>query len=356
MQLYSQGQFIHPELHNDLIEEAFSCSLQAAAKQFRKLRDPKVAKLKGGYSSDAILVFLLWLKDIWMYVLEHHLSQQEAIQLVKGYTPKHAWLDVEYYLGMTLESGQSFQGLIDHLSLAFQSCETVSSLIGDFYNWSQKVRETEDMFAEKLQILVRKTVAFKPESLGEANEALKHQFAHNLRDSFFKVVARGQFLDSTDSESFIQFRGYLAMMFGSSGRIAKAVYTAYAAMNSEEISGNTLQDWHLSHNSQKHQNKINAQATKTVLVTLELDKALQENEKLKNLFNPNQLVEAMTKVVSTMMVKEHPKTSQDTKCKGVSSYVSRQWQPQLACGADGCWSPTSPATPVPVYHSTSLMT
>ena len=87
--LYNQGPFTHQELQKDLIEEDLGHSLQAAAMKFRKLKEPKVAKLKGGYSSNASLVFQLWLKDIWVYVLEHHLSQQEAIQLVKDYASKH---------------------------------------------------------------------------------------------------------------------------------------------------------------------------------------------------------------------------------------------------------------------------
>ena len=109
-----------------------------------------MAKLKGGYSSDASIVFQSWLKDIQVCVLEYHLSQQEAIQLVKDYTSEHAQLEVEYYLGLTPDSKQSFQGLIEHLSLAFQSCKTVSSLIVDFDNWSQKAHEIEDMFADEL--------------------------------------------------------------------------------------------------------------------------------------------------------------------------------------------------------------
>ena len=127
-----QGPTIHPELQKDLSEEGFGHSLQAAATKFKKLWEPKVAKLKGGYSSDASLVFQLWLKDILVYVLECHLSQWEANQLVKHYTSEHALLKVEYYLGLMPKSKQSFQELIDHLSLMFQSCETVSSLIGVF--------------------------------------------------------------------------------------------------------------------------------------------------------------------------------------------------------------------------------
>ena len=118
----------------DLYEESFSQSLQAAATEFKKLHEPKVAKFKGGYSSDASLVFQSWLKGIQVYTIEHCLSMWEAIQLVKDYTSEQARSEVEYYLGLTPKEEQSFQGLIDHLSLTFQSCETVSSLIADFYN------------------------------------------------------------------------------------------------------------------------------------------------------------------------------------------------------------------------------
>ena len=209
----------YPEVRN-LYEEGFSQSLQAAATKFKKLREPKVAKFKGGYSSDASLVFQSWLKDIRVYTMECCLSQWEAIQLVKDYTSEQARSEVEYYLGLTPKEEQSFQGLIDHLSLAFQSCKTVSSLIADFYNWFQKTRETEDSFADELQVLVRKIVAQKPEFIHEANQALKHQFAQNLRDPYFGVVARGQCLSSPDSESFTQFRGRLALMFNSWGTAA----------------------------------------------------------------------------------------------------------------------------------------
>ena len=101
-------------------------------------------------------------------------------------------------MGLTPKDEQSFQGLIDHLSLAFQACEMVSSLIADFYNWSQKTQEAKDTFPDELQVLVRKIVAQKPEFKSEANQALKHQFAQNLRDPYLGVVARGQCLSSSD--------------------------------------------------------------------------------------------------------------------------------------------------------------
>ena len=243
----------------------------------------KVAKFKGGYSSDASLVYQSWLKDIWVYILEHHPSQWEAIQLVKDYTSEQARSEVEYFLGLTPKEEQSFQGLIDHLSLAFQSCEMVSSLIADFYDWSQKIWETEDAFADELQVLVRKIVAWKPESIREANQALKHQFAQNLRDPYFGVVARGECLSSPDSESFTQFWVRLALMFNSWGKQCAKASVRTAAMDS----GDQEQ---LSHNSRQRQAKFDAQAAKIASMKTKLNKALQENKKLKSLFSPEKMV------------------------------------------------------------------
>ena len=150
-----------------------------------------VAKFKGGYSSDASLVFQSWLKDIWVYTIECCLSQWEAIQLVKDYTSEQARSEVEYYLGLIPKEEQSFQGLIYHLSFTFQSCKTVSSLIADFYNWFQKTRETEDAFADELQILVRKIIARKLEFISEANQAFKTSVCPKFKRPIFQSGDQG---------------------------------------------------------------------------------------------------------------------------------------------------------------------
>ena len=295
-----------------------------------------MAKFKGGYSSDASLIFQSWLKDIRVYTIECRLSQQEAIQLVKDYTSEQARGEVEYYLGLTPEEEQSFQGLIDHLSLAFQSCETVSSLIADFYNWFQKTRETEDVFADELQILVWKIVARKPEFIHEANQALKHQYAQNLRDPYFGVVARGQCLSSPDSESFTQFRGRLALMFNSQG---KQQQHARATVSATAVESGDME--HLSHNSRQRQSKIDAQAAEIAQMKTKLNKALQENKQLKNLFSQDKMVEAMTKAVSSMTVQSHPSLSpKGTQYQGALSFIGRYRRPQLARGADGTLLPS----------------
>ena len=54
-----KGLFRNLELRRDLYEEGFSHSLQAAATELKILCELKVAKFKGGYSSNVSVVYQL---------------------------------------------------------------------------------------------------------------------------------------------------------------------------------------------------------------------------------------------------------------------------------------------------------
>ena len=85
------------------------------------------------------------------------------MQLIKDFTAEHAHNEVEFYMGMVADEQQTFEGLIQHLKNAFQSRETTSKLISDFYAQAQKKNESEEAFADELQILVCKIIARKLE-------------------------------------------------------------------------------------------------------------------------------------------------------------------------------------------------
>ena len=106
--------------------------LQPATQEFHKMWEPKISKLKGGYISSARLVFQSWLKDICVHVEDRRLTQREVMQLVKDFTTKHAWDEVELYMDMVAEEYQSFKCLIEHLHDTFQSGKTLSELISHF--------------------------------------------------------------------------------------------------------------------------------------------------------------------------------------------------------------------------------
>ena len=96
---------------------------------------------------------------------------------------------------------------------------------------------------------------------------------------------------------------------------------------------------HLSPNSRQRQTKIDAQAAEIATMKTELKKALQENERLKSLFSPEKMVEAMTKVVSVMTMQSCLTSFRGTQYQGASSYIGRPRQPQLAHGANWTLQP-----------------
>ena len=155
------------------------------------------------------------------------------MQLVKDFTLDCVRLEVEYYLGMYPEKEQSFQGLIDHLTTAFQSGETENSLIRDFYNCTQKPKESEGAFADELQILVRKIIARKPKFYLQANEALTHQYAQNLKDQSYGTIARNYLLTSPKEQSFTPFWSQLSLAFRKSDKKDTKAHVRTAAISGE---------------------------------------------------------------------------------------------------------------------------
>ena len=73
------------------------------------------------------------------------------MQLVKDFTAERAHNEVEFYMDMIMDDQQTFDDLVNHLKDAFQSGETISKLIGDFYSWQQRKNELEDVFVDDLQ-------------------------------------------------------------------------------------------------------------------------------------------------------------------------------------------------------------
>ena len=105
-------------------------------------------------------------------------------------------------MGMTADDQQTFDGLVNHLKNAFQLDETVSKFISDFYSCHQKRNELEDVFANDLQILVRKIIAHKPYFRAVANEQLKHQYALKLHDQYYAAIAHSALQTSDHMETF----------------------------------------------------------------------------------------------------------------------------------------------------------
>ena len=72
----------------------------------------------------------------------------------------------------------------------------------------------------------------------------------------------------------------------------------------------------------------------------ELNQTLKENKHFKEMFNPNWLVNVLSKGVSNLYIRGNPKANQSMQYQDSSNYIGRLRQPQLACGANGILMPS----------------
>ena len=75
--------------------------------------------------------------------------------------------------------------MIEHLRMSFESRETFSSLLGDFYARCQKPKVTEDQFLDELKVLSRKVISVCPKWKTQVNEVLKNLFWSLVMEPIF---------------------------------------------------------------------------------------------------------------------------------------------------------------------------
>ena len=224
---------------------------------------------------------------------------------------------------------------MNHLKHAFQSGETVSELISDFYGQHQKKNESEDAFADDLQILVRKIIARKPSFRAEANNQVKNQYGHKLHDQYYVAIAWSMLQTSNPSETFTQFQGRLALTFGSCSKSGKVSSQTAAIETTASVISEVSQEPKLSKNFQQRQHKIDQQNAK--ISSLEA-----QNQKLAQLLKPKFLVKTITKAVaSNFNINEGNKPQQKEQPSGYTGrpYLGKPRPSKLALGIDGSLNP-----------------
>ena len=209
--------------------EVSAAAAAQASKEFRRMRDPKITKFKGGYSADAELTFRSWHADIITHIQDRELDNKAAIQLIKDMTLDNARHEVEYQLdicgGIT-----TYHDLLKHLSIAFQGGDEEANLIADFYSHGQKSKETEEAFADELQILARKVMTRKPNFRQDLDSTLKQRYVSQLADKHSASIAK----TLLKQISFTEFRNELSRVLGTRQRAAaKASVKAVSATTTE---------------------------------------------------------------------------------------------------------------------------
>ena len=176
------------------------------------MREPKIQKLKGGNTSSAQLFITGWIKEVRAVIRDRTLTDQEGVQLIREFTKSKARQQVDFYLDMT--PNPTIEGVLDHVISAFSSGEDESSIKSEFYSCKQLAHESEDDYAEILQILAWKIMIMNPAFQAECNGALIHQFTNGLRDDIIRPLAK-DLVNHKPGIPFIKFHSEVANLSGS---------------------------------------------------------------------------------------------------------------------------------------------
>ena len=192
-----------------------------ALKEFRRMREPKITKLHSRYSADAELVFRSWRAYILANTQDRELDNKAAIQLIKEQTLDNTRREVEFQLDLC-GGVITYQNLLKHLSITFQGGDDEANLLAEFYSRAQKVKESEEAFADELQILACKVIIKKPDFRVNLDTTLKQHYASQLLDHNSASIAKTLLVQMSKC-SFTEFRNKLAQVLDTRRRaISKA--------------------------------------------------------------------------------------------------------------------------------------
>ena len=122
--------------------EVSAAAVAQASKEFHRMHEPKIKKLRGGYSADAELMFRSWKSDILANINDRELNNKSAIQLIKEQTLDNAHREVEFQLDL-YGGNITYQDLLQHLGITFQGGDArqmswQSSIVDDSTQRSQR--------------------------------------------------------------------------------------------------------------------------------------------------------------------------------------------------------------------------
>ena len=123
-----------------ITESVLQNIMQMLASKFKRTREPKIQKFRGGTSSGALLVFKSWMQDIECAIKDRNLNNDEVLQLVKEFSKGCARNNINFYLEVT--DKPSVDGLFENLKQVFSSGEDGQQMLAEFYSRIQNPKES----------------------------------------------------------------------------------------------------------------------------------------------------------------------------------------------------------------------
>ena len=106
-----------------------------------------------------------------------------------------------------------YHELLKHLSVMFQGGEDEANILAEFYSQAQKPKESEETFADELQLLAHKVISKRPAFREGLDTTLKQRYANQLYDCNNSSIAKTLLLQMP-MVMFPQFCNELAQVLG----------------------------------------------------------------------------------------------------------------------------------------------
>ena len=182
--------------------------------------------------------------------------------------------------------------MLQHLGVAFQGGDDEANILAEFYSRRQYAKESEESFADELQLLARKVISKKPDFRVGLDNTMKQRYASQLYDRSNASIVKALLLQMP-TVSFTQYRNELARVLGTRQHSSKGVSTkSVSAIQEGTESGEDEKS--IPRSQHKWDRKINTQSSQIKDLHEKLDGAIAENTQIKEWLNPNTLQTAFT--------------------------------------------------------------
>ena len=274
--------------------EVSAAAVAQVSKEFWCMWEPKITKLHSGYSADAELVFRSWWADILANIQDRELDNKAAIQLIKEKTLDNTHHEVKFQLDLC-GGVITYQNLLRHLSITFQGGDDEGNLLAEFYSHAQKVKESEEAFADELQILACQVIIKIPDFRVNLDMTLKQRYASQLLDHNSASIAK-TLLVQMSKFSFTEFRNELTRVLDTRRHAISKASVKPITSKSIKVEEEDEEDAPTpppkssikpSTSITKKDKKINAQSTQIKDLRLKLDQVVAENSQIRELFLPS---------------------------------------------------------------------
>ena len=203
----------------------------------------------------------------------------------------NAHREVEFQLDLCGGS-ITYQDLLQHLGVAFQGVDDEANVLAEFYSRCQYAKESEESFADELQLLARKVISKKPDFRVNLDNTMKQQYASQLYDRSNASIAKALLLQMP-AVSFTQYRNELARVLGTRQRQNKGVSSKAVSATQEGTESEGEEKTGLKSQRQRDR-KISTQSSQIRDLCEKLDRAIAKNTQIREWLNPEMLQTAFT--------------------------------------------------------------